>query len=425
MKPNNNKIVASAVAVLLTGGGLVMVDQTQEAVPLECNLLESPITDIRTVLKDYEIDEGFIKTRPMTNADKAEIKGCEIAKATEIQTTERAEYRIEITDVEPFEGGVQAFARVWKDGVQIGFGDDGTVDIERFQVFNPPILVEDPKGPIVRIEKPHEDSQLPVREVRFREDPKEALLQVIEQNVLARSTTFTDKNIVSGKVGRTTSTFYPNANVETVSVDGYANNTANASWDTAHDAITGSANDSDTVMYASVGKNSGGNFVIYRAFALFDSSALPDADVISSATLSIYVSAKANGDNDGDDWINVVQSSPATNLAIIATDFDGCGVVDNPTEGATRVDIGSVSTAAYLNLALDSDGLGWISKTSVSKFGIREGHDMIDSAYAGSNSTFNELSIATAEDSGAGTTQDPKLVVEHAAASARRIMNIQ
>jgi hypothetical protein len=318
---------------------------------------------------------------------------------------------IEIVDVLAIENGVEVFARAWTDGKQIGFGKDGTVDIERFRIINPPILVPDENGDIVR-EWLDERTQ-EIYTYRFREDAQVALLQVIEQNISVMKNVHVGAKIKSGKVGNTTSTFYPDASPESTSVDGFAFNAANANWNTAHDATSGSANDAGTAMYASSGKNSAGNFVIYRMFLLFDTSALPDDDVISSATLSTYINYAVNGDNDGDDWVNVVQSSPASNTALVGADFDNCGAVDNPTEGATRHDITGISSSAYLDFALNATGISWIAKTGVSKFGIREGHDALDIPYAGSNSSFNEIGVASADY--AGTTRDPKLVIEHAA----------
>ena len=51
--------------------------------------------------------------------------------------------------IEEIEGGIQIFAQAWNlDGTQVGFGKDGTVDIERFQIINPPILVPDENGDV-------------------------------------------------------------------------------------------------------------------------------------------------------------------------------------------------------------------------------------------------------------------------------------
>ena len=46
--------------------------------------------------------------------------------------------------------GVVVFARAWDDNGQIGFGRDGSVDIERFIFIDPPVLVPDEAGDITR-----------------------------------------------------------------------------------------------------------------------------------------------------------------------------------------------------------------------------------------------------------------------------------
>jgi len=86
-------------------------------------------------------------------------------------------YEIEITDVNIIDGGIEVFARAWKNGAQLGFGTDGSVDIERFRIFNPPILVPDVGGDVIR-----EWTNLVTGEVlanTFREDPEEAIMQTL------------------------------------------------------------------------------------------------------------------------------------------------------------------------------------------------------------------------------------------------------
>jgi hypothetical protein len=122
----------------------------------------------------------------------------------------RANYDIEIVSMRTIEGGVEVFARAWtKEGGQIGFGPDGTVDIERFQIINPPVLVADPAGSIVRTWTDNDTGR--VKERRLREDAREALLQSLEHTLSVKKEKFGSTNIVPGKVGNTTSTFYPAA----------------------------------------------------------------------------------------------------------------------------------------------------------------------------------------------------------------------
>src|SRR3990167_7351815 len=90
-----------------------------------------------------------------TGKEKANIKGQEIAKQvvsvarTNVKSS-GADFDIEVVETKAIEGGVEVFARAWTpDGKQVGFGKDGSVDLERFVFINPPILVVDPLGDIL------------------------------------------------------------------------------------------------------------------------------------------------------------------------------------------------------------------------------------------------------------------------------------
>ena len=207
-----------------------------------------------------------------------------------------------------------------------------------------------------------------------------------------------------------TLTAYPDPHPETTTVDGYVseNPAGTQSWDTAHDATAGSsAHDSQTTFLVSVNDLGGGDYAINRGFTLFDTSALTSSATISAATASLYVTSKVNSDDDGDDWINLVSSNPASNTALVTGDFDQCGdAIDNPTEFSTRLDIGSIAAGAYNDWALNASGLAAISKTGVTKLGWREGHDCIDSAPLAND----RIDASSAEGAGA---QRPKLVVTY------------
>ncbi len=212
-----------------------------------------------------------------------------------------------------------------------------------------------------------------------------------------------------------TSTFYPDANPETNTVDGVVVNTdatgfSQTDWDTFHDDTGGgSAQDSSTGDdFARTGKTSAG-FTGNRGFLLFDTSSLA-ASAIDAATVSLYVTGKNNGDNDGDDFIVLVHpANPASNTAIGAADWDQCGSVDSPTEASSRIDIGSITTSAYNDFTVTN--LSTINTSGITKYCGREGHDVLDSPYAGSTDTYNAIAISLSEFS--GSSQDPKLVVTH------------
>ena len=66
-----------------------------------------------------------------TTEEKVSLKAEEIVRVTEKKQYERKDVKLEIVDTAKTQGGVEVFARAWRDGQQIGFGKDGTVDIER------------------------------------------------------------------------------------------------------------------------------------------------------------------------------------------------------------------------------------------------------------------------------------------------------
>jgi len=170
--------------------------------------------------------------------------------------------------------------------------------------------------------------------------------------------------------------------------DGYTNSSSTSSWDVAHDATIGSGG-YHTYTYSEVGvEYYSSNYRIYRSFVPFDTSALPDSAVITDVALKVRVNSRANNDNDGDDWLTVVQTTQSSPLGLTADDYDQVGSVNNPIEGidiAERKDLSAITTGQYLTFALNATGRSWISKTGYTKLGLREGHDAVDSPVSGSD----------------------------------------
>lgn len=193
-----------------------------------------------------------------------------------------------------------------------------------------------------------------------------------------------------------------------------------ATWAVAHASSTCS-----TVNYTGATFNiaAGGRLIgttgfrIYRGFIPIDTSAIPSSAIISSSTLYLYLDGVSDNDNDGDDWVAVVQTSQVNSASLVIEDFDQAGAVTNPTEGSDRVDLTSMTASRYQTWTLTSTGLNWIKKSGetsncgttagVTCLGIREGHDAIDSAYAVALYT-NITAIASEQ---AGTANDPYLAV--------------
>lgn len=73
-----------------------------------------------------------------------------------------------------------------------------------------------------------------------------------------------------------------------------------------------------------------------------------------------------------------------------------------------------ISSADLSIIPLNATGRSWVSKTSVTKLGLREGHDVIDSAFTSSSTTsaqYNYLYFRSSEYS--GFTSDPYLEVTY------------
>ncbi|MFA4873017.1 MAG: RHS repeat-associated core domain-containing protein [Patescibacteria group bacterium] len=249
-----------------------------------------------------------------------------------------------------------------------------------------------------------------------------ATTNTYNQNALYRLTRKQTSGPGGGGGGGTPVTvpFYP------VTGDGYVY--YRSSWDTAHHATSGSlANYSSSSLYVRTGRYSTSSYQIDRAFLPFNTEDLPNDATITSAKLKVYVASKKNNDNDGDDWITVVQTSQATTTSLSTGDYDQCGSIHTPTEGinsAERKDITSIATGQFLTFNLNTTGLSWISKTGATRLGLCEGHDVIDSQfYSSTTGKYNELNIRTVNYS--GTSYDPILEVTYTQAAPPSPTNLQ
>lgn len=217
--------------------------------------------------------------------------------------------------------------------------------------------------------------------------------------------------------GFSTLTAYPDPGpTEVATVDGRAYTTGQITWTLARDAATGDGagdNEGGTGISAAEAKSvNAANFEIIRSFFLFDTSAINDAETVTAAVFSFVSNSVTNGDSG---TLRLVTSTPASNTAIVAADFDQLGTVAQASDLA----YGSITadSSTYNAMALNATGRGNVAKTGISKFGLREGaHDADNVAVA--NGTTNDCGVFMAE--AAGTTTDPKLVVTSSLARKRR-----
>ena len=206
------------------------------------------------------------------------------------------------------------------------------------------------------------------------------------------------------------STFYPDASPESTSVDGWVmKDGGGTNWSTDYvNASAGTSADDSGNSIRVRNHAYSSEFTIERAFLLFDTSSLPDDATIDSATLSVYVSTVWDEDNDASAYMNVFSASPASDTAIVTGDLDQVG----STKFSSDADLTGMSTAAYLDFTLNASGLANISKTGISKFSIREGHDIDDHAIA-SNGDDSGIEFESSDNA----SNKPKLVVNYTEAA--------
>jgi len=346
-----------------------------------------------------------------TATQRSALKADEIVKIESLEKTAREDYSIEIVGIEKINNGVSVLVKAWDSNGQIGFGKDGTVDIERFNIVNPPILVEDPLGTIQKSYiDPITDEEVTKN---FREDPQEALLQCIEQTISEKKQRFSSKNIVRNKIGNTTTTVYPDANTETSTVDARVTEENNfptgVSWATLK-AGSGTAADDTSAATTAVQLRSGDTTDQWdrldRGIFLFDTSGIGADQQVDSATFSFVAAGKGDSFSQS---VSLTSSAPASNTAVVAGDWDSLG----STKYASDITIASITAddSTYNVMTLNAAGEAAISLTGITKFGTLASGDIDNSPPTWSASTQSFVTMRFADNT--GTTKDPKLVVEH------------
>src|SRR3990167_995325 len=278
------------------------------------------------MIKDLLIDK--------TSQEKSLIKSEEISKLNHVGefTETKFGFKIEIQALKTIEvdgqSGIEVTARAWKGTKQLGFGPDGSIEIERFRIFNPPILVDDPNGDVVReftIKNPI-TGEVVLHQRKLREDPIEAIRQD-----LAHTISIVGKDngrITKGIIGNTTTTVYPDANPETNTVDGYVARILSAgSGETLATLRQGAGNGSSDIepadTFIQLKADTSGTGYIQNVVAVFgfNTASIPDTDTISSAPTTPTTLASAD------------YSKPTTTAASGLFSFDDWRALTNNTYG--------------------------------------------------------------------------------------------
>lgn len=181
-------------------------------------------------------------------------------------------------------------------------------------------------------------------------------------------------------------------------------------WTAAYSATSGdSFNNSGTLSYARVQAFSQElvNCTVWRSFLDFDISSLPSGADLQSATLSVYVTGVNDGMSDSNAYMTLTGATGIPTDVAYYDDVDG-------TEFNTGIDIGTISSSAYLDLALNASGLTYLQNTD-SNFAVRHGFDT--NSYTGftPDTTIRTSGITFRTSEQTGTSEDPKLEITYTA----------
>lgn len=248
------------------------------------------------------------------------------------------------------------------------------------------------------------------RQVDYATTTKEAFSRAARPSLFAR--------IFGQKAWAATATIFSGSG------DGGVTNlgAVNDPWATVHDAVSGTNSGTGAAQFTlGQAKEVSGvvQYQIVRAFLPFNTSSIPVDAVISSSTLTFTLVSSANGDNDGSDFVVVMQTDQPSSTALTNADFNNNGATTTPTEGSNRLDMSGWAASSTPAFTLNSTGIGWIRKSGqtsncdvtagVTCFGVREGHDVLNTAV--SDNADNSFIARSSEYT--GTANDPALIIDY------------
>lgn len=333
----------------------------------------------------------------LSKEERAVFKAREIAKTGFLPRRKVEDLEIEVMNMEQEENVLSVYARVWDADGQMAFGRKGNVDIERFRIVNPPILVPDgtrnPKG----------DGG--VGRSNYKEDPVQAVLLVVAHAAKIASKGIARGKIEKGKIGSTTDTFFP-------SLDGRRYRAGagidESFTDIRSGADTGGSNSETDSFVPSIKATTtsgqyGTNAGMTRAYFTFNTAAIPDSNVISSATFS---------------WKTDVNTGDDLGCALGLSSWNGTEGYALANWGSTQFcsnfAFASINTdgATYNNISLNASGIAAINKSGDTLLGFRLSNDIQNVAPTWVSGGENRTKVFWSEYSGS-TTDDPKLTVVH------------
>lgn len=354
-----------------------------------------------------------------TAKERATIKGQEIAKLGSILKTKVGSIWIEITEFHAIEGGVELYARAWDSEGQIGFGKDGTVDLERFVFINPPILV--PDGTTHDVYYPELDFTVP--HPNYKEDLQQAILNSLTHTIKVKKQKFGFNKIVENKTGNTTLTVYPNPGTGTAPIDGDGTRASvNEIFTTIRNGAPNFHDDTSASHAAPFirATSTQDQFDLIRRLGWGWDTSSVGGDDVDSVTVSVVNGSGSEFFSLGDTDLDITSyATPADDTNMENGDFDATKFGTTAFASKTITSLTSDGTT-YEDFTLDANGEANINKSGDTYYGMRIDWDT-NNSFGGVWLDSGNAAIIPffADDStgGGGTDKDPKLVVEHSAAA--------
>src|SRR3989344_5572420 len=120
---------------------------------------------------------------------------------------------------------------------------------------------------------------------------------------------------------------------------------------------------------------------IQRSFFPVDTSRLPDNANIQAGDLNVYVTDYNNYlGSAAYNYFVVLSGTQASSTVLVTEDYDQAGPVNGAPQGSDQITMGAAGSNGALNIwktwTLNATGLPWVSRTSYTKLGIRDGFDL-------------------------------------------------
>ncbi len=185
--------------------------------------------------------------------------------------------------------------------------------------------------------------------------------------------------------------------------DGYCYSWGKSTYAQAR-AGADTADSTETSVAAGQGYIGGTGFYIMRAYAFFNTSALPDDCTITAASVNLYGSADVSTE-DFNLRVYASTTGGAPHEPLIVGDFL-LTLYGGPTYGGSLTSNGW-NLSGYNTITLDATGLSWISKTATTVFCLYSDKDVA----ATEPTTREQINWYTSEDTNGG--RDPYLAVSY------------